>query len=310
MHPWTIRVFATILIQLIATTMFAQDPSFTLDEFPGGNIIGNVSDDGTYRLFANLGIEQWENGEKTDHRLQTWYLSCTSPDPFSTQSSRHDTWCSLERIVMDSGFVEDSRLISEHNHYSTDGTLTITDADWPNGRLDFTLTFTDNNTAEVLMRFKYWDSSIFLDRFEAVAVARGILSDSLSTVRFRVPEYDYILEIPVQMQGYRTRGEKVSDDFENSLNASDREIWTNVEISPFGVSDAALFDTIPNFDQVTGGERQITDAELTQFNDLLMGNINQGLEQSGMSQDGQEKARNFFLLVIQEIVDEMRNEYQ
>src|SRR6267142_3200732 len=86
------------LILCLSPLLMAQEkPS---EPFPRTRLAGSIREGKTH-INLEFGIEQFEDGKKTEGRLQIWDLSCSSPDVYSQQPSRFNTWCSLERIVMD-----------------------------------------------------------------------------------------------------------------------------------------------------------------------------------------------------------------
>lgn len=191
-----------------------------------GPIIGNINIDGShssYRLNFDFGIEQWEGGKLSTHRRQQWVLQCDYPE---LVTNRPNTWCSLKRVVIDEELTPRSgAIIGAHWHYSSDGTLKLLNADWERGRLEFIIVYSDKSTTEVMLRMKLKGNIIYLDGFKAMAIARGRLSGTITTIEYKIPQYTYALNVPVMMQGLRSMGDKEMDEMVASLSKEDQKIW-------------------------------------------------------------------------------------
>jgi hypothetical protein len=285
------------LVVLFALPLFAQD------RFPGTALVGLVNREGQYRIFANFGIEQWEDGKRTTHRFQSWHLSC-NPETFG-QKLPFDTWCSLERIVIDNDLTtKGTKLVSEHNHYIEEKTLRVTNVDWKAGRLDFDITFTDNNTAQAALRFKRWNDSLFLESFKAIGVTRGLFSDSLAAVEYRIPEYDYVLDVPILMRGLKDQDQKKRDEFESSLSNQDRAAWSKIKGMPF-LEPAVMRQYVVDYDRLDKGQRKITVADVRAMERAMRESLAKWVPQIGLSPDGQGKVRGFLTPIIDSMINDM-----
>jgi hypothetical protein len=217
----------TIIVVLCFLLGIFSSPSRAQDIGPW---IGTIRDDGSYQLRFDFGIEQWEEGKLTTHRKQQWVLRCSYPDPFENLSS---TTCSLDRVIIDKGWrPSDGDMIGKHSHNSSDGTLKFVSVNWPRGVLDFTVVHTDRSTIEVLMRFKAKGTILYLDSFKATGIARGVLSDSMSTIEYRIPKYSYVLSVPVDMRGLRSATDKEWDELLSTISKEDQKIWHALFANP------------------------------------------------------------------------------
>ena len=275
-----------------------------------GLLAGSVRD-GRYRIDTTFGVEQLHDDDKTkvlDFRYQIWHLTCNNP-PFRSERLPDNTDCRLERIVMDQrlfGGRPESRIIQVDNHHVSDGTLKIIDANFAIGKLDFQLVFSDGSTAEVQMRLKKEDTSLYLKSFKAIGIARGSLSDSLSAVEYRIPPYTYRINIPVEMTGLRSESDKANDDFKSSLSSADRAILAKERDSPDPLPDMeGLKKLIPDIDRINKGERKMTAQEAEKFADYLFVTLLDWIPRSGMSPDGQVKTRAFFTSTKATLIQEM-----
>jgi hypothetical protein len=151
-----------------------------------GPFVGFVTEDGKYQLVSDLGIEQWEEGKLSYHRRQQWFLRCSYPDPVTNQPN---TWCSLDRLVIDKRLTPSSGdIVNQHRHSVSDGTLKLVRVDWRKGVLDFTVVHTDKSTIEVMSRLTKKDDSLYLDSFKATGIARGVFSNSLTAIDYKIPK--------------------------------------------------------------------------------------------------------------------------
>jgi hypothetical protein len=177
-----------------------------------------------YTLMFPFGIEQWENDKKSTYRYQQWLFMISYPDILTKKWTIGIT---LERTIFDGvdnkfgiGAVASSR-----THSQADGTLQLRGVDPKRGIVDFTIVFDDTSTAEVMLRMKFKDGSVYLDSFKAVGIARGVLSDTMTPIEYRIPKYTYTLNVPIKMHGLREEGAKEWDDMLSTLSKEDQIAW-------------------------------------------------------------------------------------
>ncbi len=267
-----------------------------------GPVVGTITEDGQRSIsMFEFGIEQLEEAKASSLQLQQWGLSCEYP------SSRPDeTHCSLRRTVIDRwgevGEAAVDTIISEHQHDSYDDTLNLTHVDWQEGRLDFNVILTDRNTIEVTVLLSFDDKWIYLKDFKAIGVARGISSDTMSALEYRIPEYSYTLDVPVRMKGMRSEGQKNLEDMLQSLSQEDRMIWERsqeegelgtlldtVELEP------KLRELFPDYDEIKAGERDLSPEEERRLEVLFFEEAKAFFGKQGFSAAG-----------LQEVLDFMR----
>ena len=251
-----------------------------------------------YNLSFNFGIEQWEDGKKSTFRHQQWFLQCSYPEPLS---NRPETWCSLERIVIDHWEkISGGDVIGTHKHYFSDGTLKLLRVDWQRGELDFNIVLTDNSTIEVMLRMKYERGNIYLDSFKAIGIARGRLTDSMVPLEYKIPKYTYILNVPVEMTGLRSMDDKKWDDMIATLSKQDQISWEKFKATPDKkckafdkFSEEALKKIISNYErrkpQLDKGDDDLTPEESGKFLDYFVEEFAKCIANSGVSKDGQKK---------------------
>jgi hypothetical protein len=265
-----------------------------------GPFIGHFKGKGAnaeYNLSFNFGIEQWESGKQSTSRHQQWVLQCSYPEPLE---KRAETWCSLDRTVIDDwGKLMDGVLISTWNHNSLDGTLKLLYVDWQRGKLDFNIVYTDKSITEVMVRMKFKDGFIYLDSFKAIGISRGILSDSMVPIEYKIPQYTYIMNVPIEMKGLRSRDDKKWDDMLASLSKQDQTAWEkfrttsdkrckNLGKRP---DEEQLKKMIPNYER---RKPQIEKGDLTPEESRILANYAaeeyaKCLANSDISKDGQKK---------------------
>lgn len=195
--------------------------------------------------------------------------------------------------------------VQSHNHYVGDGTLIIRNADWKNGRLDLAVVVSnwanDQESIEVAIRVAYERNSMYLDSFKALTVHRAAFGDPLGTLEYRIPEYDYTMQVPIHFKGMKTENTRRREEFEKSLSAADLQIWRRLGPTIFdglGYQDAkaeelAVRRIVPNWD----GKRDLTEDEnrrLEQWmREILSNAAKQKLTGSGISPVGQKQILDF-----------------
>jgi hypothetical protein len=184
----------------------------------------------TFNLFFAFGIEQWENAKQSKVYSQ-WTLICSSQD---SATGEVKNTCNLDENKIDTRWSVSKNSGSQitNVHKSTDdGSMTIRKIDWRNGVLDFAVHYLlSENPLEVRIRFLREADSLYLDSFNAVQITRGVFADILTSVELRIPEYDYVVQIPLEMRGMKNelmrRRERLA-----SLSPKDIEIWKRLEKS-------------------------------------------------------------------------------
>lgn len=178
----------------------------------------------TSSLRFTVGVEQWENGQRTDHRYQVWRFDCSSGGLL-----RSGHWCSIERLVIDDwGQTLPDPVVTAHEHSPSDSTLKINRLDWVAGVLDLSLVLDDGETIETEIRFERNRNNYNLLSFKAYTIHRSTLDKGeLSTIEYRIPSYTYILNVPLEMKGMSDAGLEKWDSLFDSLSAADQQEWWN-----------------------------------------------------------------------------------
>jgi len=211
----------------------------------------------------------------------------------------------LDRSGEDMGL---GTIIGQHSHYASDGTLKLVYVDWEAGELDLQLTLTDNTTIEVMLRVQYQDTSIYLKDFKAIGIARGMFSDTMTAIEYRIPEYSYTLDIPVQMKGLKSEDDKKRDEMLQSLTEEDRLIWENMQtegVSPWDTVSlmSRAKELIPDIEEIDAGtvRRDLSPEETKMLGALMFEEAKEFLGEQGFSEDGLKKILDFMERVIDEI---------
>lgn len=268
--------------------------------------VGTVSqeNDGIrYRILCNFGIEQYENGKKSDTRYQQWLFSGSN-----YIAGKHETYLTVERIVFDKwSSREVGTQASYWVHSINDNTLVIKALDWEKGIVDFSLVFTDGSTAEVMMRIKRDKDSLFLEQFKAYGIARGYLSDTMAALEYKIPEYSYTLSIPIVIKGLKSESDKEADEMYESLSRHDQKIVDNLANSSLfndGLKEVGslIKNEIPDIDKIDMGEREMTEEEKGRVIAILAEQMTIRLRKEGMSEEGIKK---FNVLIKKSMIEEM-----
>ncbi|MBL7131289.1 MAG: hypothetical protein ISS45_07820 [Candidatus Omnitrophica bacterium] len=284
MRKWFIYIVFILGIAFFCdATVLAKEPYKT--------IIGSAKKDGRKHFSYTFGIEQWENNKKSDFRYQQWLIQAANYD-FS--SSKDKNYCFVERIVFDK--YEDQTMVGCWRHSPEEGSLKIIDFDWEKGRLDFELNLIDGSSIEVLIMLSYSEyDSICLDSFKAVGIARGNLTDSLSALEYRIPDYTYPLDVSIQMDGYRPPEQKRTDEFYDSLTNGDKKVWDNrqklFDDGYYDKCELALRKHIKDYENIKSGKRSPSLEEDKIIYDTYNDIFQKELRKVGMSEDGLNKLK-------------------
>jgi hypothetical protein len=121
-------------------------------------------------------------------------------------------------------------MITTHRHQSSDGTLRIKTADWKAGSFDFDVIYPDGDTTQVSIRFKT-PIGLFpeIASFRGVALASGLLDNTPGVIEYRIPEYSYMLSVPMLMGGQKTEQAKAEATMLASLTPGDRDAYSRFQ---------------------------------------------------------------------------------
>jgi len=202
----------------------------------------------------------------------------------------------LDRSGEDRGF---GTIIGYRSHYAEDGTLKLLYADWKGGKLDFQLILDDKTTIEVKLRLQYQNDSIYLKDFQAIGIARGRFSDTMEAIEYRIPEYTYTLDIPVQMKGLKSEDDKKRDEMLQSLTEEDRLIWEKMQSSDFvDIDESRMKELIPDYEEIEAGRRDLSSEEVKMLGALMFENYEKYFGAQGFSEDSLKKILDFMKMGI------------
>jgi hypothetical protein len=263
-------------------------------------IIGYRSKDSGYHISHTFGIEQWEDGKRTTHRFQRWWIRCDYPGYYQ----RNRTECSLERPVIDDMTIaQGGGSIGQYSHSRQEGNLTLRDADWESGRIDFAFIYDDQSTEEVSIRFSLVDTSLVFESFKSVGIGRSVFSGEPHSSESRIAEYTYVLNVPVLMEGMYDAGLKAWDQLFATLSPTDQAAWNELIKSPQfkdykfpnNEFESRLKSALPNLDvdAYSKGKRELSKEEQQIANQVLDTTILKGylelISGSRLSADAKRK---------------------
>jgi hypothetical protein len=160
--------------------------------------------------------------------------------------------------------------VTIHSHDSSEGSLSDLHADWPSGKLDFKVNYTDGSSTDVSIRLERVDTALHLREFKGVAAHRGILSGDLQVIEYRIPHYSSVVAVPFEFKGYKSSGEEAWDQLVAKLGPGDQAVWAAVLADrksrpDFALmmkrAEAAIEKGIPDWQVVKSGQRKPTPAE-------------------------------------------------
>ena len=202
----------------------------------------------------------------------------------------------LDRSLEDRG---GGTIIGQRSHYAADGTLKFVYVDWEAGKLDLQLTLDDRTTIEVKLRLQYRDNTIYLKDFQAIGIARGQFSDTMEAIEYRIPEYTYTLDIPVQMKGLKSEDDKKRDEMLRSLTEEDRLILEKMQSSDFvDIDESRMKELIPDYEEIEAGSRDLSSEEVKMLGALMFENYEKYFGAQGFSEDGLKKILDFMKVGI------------
>jgi hypothetical protein len=278
-----------IVVLLLCTSLLGADP--------GSPIVGSILENPKrYVVSWRFGIEQWEQGHRSTFSDQLWHLTCSSPAYIATTSA---TDCLMERTIFYYLTWDRKKraVVSTTSHSVQDGTLELLSADWAKGKLDFNLIHTDGSKIEVKLRVAYDKSTIHLDSFQAFGIARGILSDSLAAIEYRIPQYTRIVDVPIELPGYKSEEQGKLDDLALSLSPEDRVLWQRsmdkVLTASFHSDD--LKKIVPDLADADSGKRELTSAEVQRIREHFADKLQRGLKSAGISPEGVQRLTSFYV---------------
>lgn len=185
--------------------------------------IGTRHKAGEGYIQAELGIEQWESGQRQTHQYQTWRIHCAERNPLSPKAP----WCSVERVVIDNRGAP--HVLRGFRHDSADQSLRLKRFDWVDGILDFVLVSGAGISTDVVIRFsEYLENYYKLDSFRAISVYRSDITNNLETIEYRIPQYTYLLNVPVVMTGMNDAGLKEWDELYREMSSADKDAWNSL----------------------------------------------------------------------------------
>jgi len=284
-------------VSLLTISWFIGLTAFVYGDWRGPLTGGITNTDSgpQYHLDFNFGIERWENGKRSEKSYELWNLNCSS---HNIVSKKPTSWCSL-----DQNFFwlhrEDAVITFSHNFDSSEGTLRLIHTDWENGVLDLDIVHGDKSVTTVKIRMVLKDEIIYLRSFSAFAIRRGLSPDSpITPLEFRIPDYTYIVNVPVKMRGFRSEKEKKWDDILSSLSQQDQEAWENYQAEGLNKCDLRNTSTIDQFREKIpdfkkrqveiqkGGE--MTTDEKSLLKEYALGPMSECLARSNISLEGQK----------------------
>lgn len=256
-----------------------------------GIFAGVLSTNGEYHVTCTFGIEQYSPKNKLfEYRKQIWDLRCE-------QKKNGGIDCELERLVIDNltqSMGKDAH-ITRHKHSITDGNLKLKAINLAKGILDFSITYTSGEESEVRIRITQTKRGmLYLKEFIGLGVTRGMFSDNMETYEYRIPQYSYTIQAPLEIKGMKDEASKKLDELVATLSESDKQIWKRLEED----GDANRFDpiilkkmhaAIPDYEAINKGEKKPTNEDLKQIEKVMIEAFVEWLKAIGLSEEGQKK---------------------
>jgi hypothetical protein len=179
-----------------------------------------------------LGVEQWENGQRSESFRDQWTWQCRQTDLLPDQPPN----CALTitRILL---FGTDAvgTLVSTE-FYTPIGTpapegrrIAYRQVDWSKGILDFSLSTPGKPPIEVQLRLAFNGDLLTVQSFRALVISTPLFTDStIQPIEFRLPAYSYTLYAPFPMPGFRPSQQRGWSDLLWSLSPADQRAWLDL----------------------------------------------------------------------------------
>jgi hypothetical protein len=245
-----------------------------------------------YQILSSFGVEVWE-GSKRSIQNQRWTVNCRFPD----YQGKLKTYCSVQVLSIYPWADRDS-LPSVDEYSTVDGNLEITDINWEKGQLDFDMLDPNKDRIHVFITLGTREKTdqIFLESFKASITVRQVPSGEVTTYEFKVPDYTYTLQLPLEMRGMATQGEKQWDDMIKTLSKEDQLAWAKLKakgpegLKMFGAEFQKSRDR--QFEQLKARTSNPTPAEDKRLAEAMIELYRQeygrAFSNSGISKDGQK----------------------
>jgi hypothetical protein len=248
-------------------------------------------------LAGFLAVEEWENSKRTEGEWERWWLTCSNYTPVVGGGElRHDS-CTLDRLFVTSSVPP---AVTTMRYDTDEGTLKIAQVDWSKGVLDLTVVSPVRATIDVELRFIFDDDNIYLRSFRGASV----LKDPLTTYEYRIPTYTTVLNIPLELKGWKSPGQKNWDTIE-TLSSQDQQAWKSMpsdqhafpRTDPKRFAESAIA-ALADYDAIETGKRKATAAEEKLIDRLKKENMlaseKEWLSKSLLSPQGQGKILAYF----------------
>lgn len=170
-----------------------------------------------------VGIEHWEQNKRQTHRRQVWKIDCRQPPAEREQPTTPS--CTLIRTVIDEAVLGVLPIVTEHLHSVEDDTLRVGRISWQGGIIELSIVHTDKRTAEVTIRFSEKGGYYFFKDFTAATLLREKPSGAVTVVEYRIPEYTYHVNVPIEIPGLNDAGLRPWDELFAKLSKPDQEGW-------------------------------------------------------------------------------------
>jgi hypothetical protein len=178
-----------------------------------------------------LGIEQWENGKRSEGIRDQWTWECQQTALQAAQPP--DCALTITRILL-FGTAAVGTLVST-DVYTTMGRrpgdtrqIIFRQVDWSKGILDFSLSTPSKPPIEVQLRLALDSDLLTLQSFRGLVVSTPLFTDSpIQPIEFRLPPYSYTLYAPFPMPGQRPSQQRGWGDLIASLSPADQRAWSD-----------------------------------------------------------------------------------
>jgi hypothetical protein len=248
---------------------------------PRGQTIGSVGKDG-YRINTSFAVEDFENGQPVGDSWQAWDLTA---DRFLVSVTKN--------FFEYTGPEVGSFIRSEKYDSFSDA---IKNVQWENDELDFTLM---PEATEVSIRFEVEGSFLYLASFSAAGSGRDMDAKHPGRVipvthAYKIPEYTYVLNVPLVMTGQRPANERAWDRMFRTLSKEDQNEWRKAAPKVrLAMSDAEVLAHLKelalkhhvNLD--AAGE--LPPALIAEMNMYVLGRLQTEVRKSSLSADGRKK---------------------
>ncbi len=248
---------------------------------------------------CSLGIEHWEDNKRIDGVFYVWRILLHNDDTEIYMSLNIEKYISME----DEGLL----MASNFNPTTINKLLAVDKIDFEEGilRFRFRLVEESEDIVYVNMRFIIDDAYMYLTKFKALNTITTVTIDELITIEYKIPEYTYVRNVPIKLNGFKTIEQKKYDDMLSTFSENEKTIFENVikyysSESYMSELEMRIKKIFPDYtlEDIDSGKVKLNDTELAKIPDTMKEIIYEYCVKEGMSKEATTQVTTYFEQVL------------